>query len=266
MTQSANMPLVIKIGGRALEDMNKLSSLFSRIATLVTERPCVIAHGGGALVDQWLQAQHRPVIKEHGLRVTSKEDMPLVAGALAGALNTQLVAAFNYHAQYPRSGKAVGVSLADADWCPLQHDQGRGQVGTPDLAHCDGAYLNQLLAAGMLPVVCSVGALNDGSLANVNADLAAAAVAAVLQAELLLLTDVDAILDIEGKVIAQITPDQGAAFILDGTVQGGMRIKLEAALQAARVSRRSTAVAAWYSDAALTALLNGQATATRIYF
>lgn len=261
------IPLVIKLGGRALEDISKLHSLFNRIAVLQTERPCVLVHGGGSLVDQWLHLLQRPVQKEQGLRITSAENMPFVAGALAGNLNTQLVAALNHHTVEPAKLakiRAVGVSLADADWCQLKHDTARGQVGTPDLSGCEASYLKLLLIAGLLPVVCSIGAFNNGTLANVNADLAAAAVAALLQAELLLLTDVDAIYDTQGDLIAEITPTQGADLISNGTVQGGMRVKLEAALQAAQMSRRSTAVAAWYNDAALTALLNGQAPATRI--
>lgn len=263
---AAPLPLVIKLGGRALEDTSKLNGLFGRIAALHAQRPCVLVHGGGSLVDHWLGLLHQPVRKEQGLRITRAEDMPFVAGALAGSLNTHLVAALNHHAESCHSTmRAVGVSLADANWCQLKQNTTLGQVGTPDIAGCDPSHLQLLLGAGLVPVVCSIGTFQDGSLANVNADLAAAAVASILQAELLLLTDVDAIYDTQGHLISEITPTQGTALINDGIVQGGMRVKLEAALQAAHISRRSTAVAAWYSDAALTALLNGQAPATRIH-
>ncbi|MCC5880099.1 MAG: acetylglutamate kinase [Idiomarina sp.] len=268
MKDSANTPLVIKIGGRALENVSRLDNLFQRIASLATQRPCVLVHGGGNQIDQWLQQFNRPLEKQHGLRITPAQDMPVVAGVLAGALNVQLVATFNHavgHIQNAPKAMAVGVSLADAGWCTLAHDSPRGAVGAPIIKDSSASYLLHLLAGGLIPVVCSIGSLSDGTLANVNADLAAAAVAGVLGAELLLLTDVDAILNKNGEIIENISAVDALALIADGTVIGGMRIKLEAAVQAAQLSRRSTAVAAWYSQAALTALLNGQATATRIF-
>lgn len=256
-------PLVVKIGGQGMADFNRLQPLLANIATTAQQRPVVVVHGGGHLVDTWLNRFGKPVQKSLGLRVTPPQDMPIVAGALAGALNTQLVAQLN---QLKGPGlQAVGTSLADAHWCQLIQDPHRGAVGMPSLPNSSAAYLNWLITGGYTPVISSIGMFNDGRLANVNADLAAAAVAALLPADLLLLTDVDAILDREGQVINSLSLQQAQQLIDQGTVQGGMRVKLAAALEAAQVSRRSTAVAAWYSSADLTAHFTGQATATQIY-
>lgn len=252
-------PLVVKIGGRALNDLAALESLLTRLAAASQTRHTVLVHGGGDLIDTWLQRFERPVVKNQGLRVTQPADMPVVAGALAGALNSQLVATIN-----ALGTPACGMSLADAHWCRLVEDTARGAVGIPDIAQSDAGYLTTLLDAGLLPVVSSVGMLANGQLVNVNADLAAAAVAAVLEADLLLLTDVDAILDQQGNPVTNVTPLQAQALIDSNVVHDGMKVKLEAALQAAQLSRRSTAVAAWYNQAPLTAILNGQALASRI--
>ena len=280
-------PLVVKIGGQGLADIERLHPLLVNIAKTAQQRPVVLVHGGGHLVDAWFSRFDKPVQKSMGLRVTQPHDMPIVAGALAGALNTQLVALLN-QLKAPAL-HAVGVSLADAHWCQLTQDTHRGAVGIPSLPitartttartttaqpttpqptttepTSSGAYLRCLLTGGYTPVISSIGMFNDGGLANVNADQAAAAVAALLQADLLLLTDVDAILDREGRVINRLNIQQGQQLIDEGTVQGGMRVKLAAALEAAQMSRRSTAVAAWYSSADLTAHFTGHATATQI--
>ena len=255
-------PLVVKIGGQGLADFDRLQPLLGNIAKTAQQRPMVLVHGGGHLVDAWLNRFDKPAQKSMGLRITPPQDMPIVAGALAGALNTQLVAQLN---QLKASAmRAVGTSLADAHWCQLQQDTLRGAAGTPALTNSSAAYLKYLIAGGYTPVISSIGMFDDGSLANVNADLAAAAVAALLQADLLLLTDVDAILDRQGQIIGRLNLQQAQQLIANGTVQGGMRVKLAAALEAAQVSRRSTAVAAWYSSADLTAHFTGQATATQI--
>jgi acetylglutamate kinase len=253
--------VVIKLGGAAVEDRAALNGVMHRIAQLSQDRPCVLVHGGGSLVDTWLSRWQRPVIKQHGLRLTPAEDMPIVAGALAGAVNTDLVVAAQ------QAGiRACGLSLADDNWCTLIVDSERGAVGTPDPASSSPELLRVMLNAGLMPVVCSIGADKRGQRLNVNADLAAACVAAILKADLLLLTDVAAILTASGDIVESVNPTQAQQLIADNTVNGGMRIKLQAALQAAQLSRRTTAVAAWASTVPLTAVLAGDAPATRIHF
>jgi acetylglutamate kinase len=252
-------PLVIKVGGKALQDLGALQPLLQRIVQLQAERPCVLVHGGGAQVDTWLQTFGHPLRKVDGLRLTPDASMPVVAGALAGALNTQLVSALQQ-----QGTRACGLTLVDANWCSLQHLPALGAVGEPQLADCNGQLLTLLCGQQILPVIASIGQLADGTLVNVNADMAAACAAAVLDADLLLLTDVDAILDQQQRALGDITVQQAQRLVVDNVVAGGMKVKLQTALNATQLSRRSTAVAAWYSQASLTAILSGQAMATRI--
>lgn len=99
-----------------------------------------------------------------------------------------------------------------------------------------------LLDQNFLPILSSIGASDSGERLNVNADLAAAAVAQLMHADLILLTDVPGILDKNGDLIETILADEADALIADGTVRDGMLVKLNAAVQAARASRRSIAV------------------------
>lgn len=256
-------PVVIKIGGRALSTQPDIrQALLQRLRDIIAlhqSRPCVLLHGGGDLIDEWLAAFGRTTDKIDGQRLTTDGDMPIIAGALAGALNTQLVAACN------RFGQAsCGVSLLDGNGFLLHQDAARGAVGVPDFEHSNATYIATLLEQGYLPVVNSVGMLANGRLVNVNADLAAAAVAACLDGDLILLTDVAAIYDKQGQPLTDITLARGEQLIANAVVRDGMQVKLAAAMQATALSRRTTAVASWQGTAPLTAVLDGSALASHI--
>lgn len=252
-------PVVIKIGGAGLTNSALLEGMLLAIKAIKKDRPCVLVHGGGNLIDSWLATWQRPVLKEHGIRVTQAGDMPVIAGALSGAINGQLVAAAN------QAGlRAIGCSLLDANWCMLKQDPKRGAVGIPVPEHSNADYLQLLIGNGLTPVISPVGQNDQGELLNVNADLAAATVAAVLKADLLLLTDVPAIMTADGKPLRTINSQQASELISNHTVHGGMRVKLEAALQAAKLSRRTTAVAGWAEPDQLAAVLTGSCYGTRI--
>lgn len=262
---STPRPLVVKLGGRALDNPEQLQPLLQRIIETSRQRPVAVVHGGGNLIDTWLQTFGSQIEKQQGLRVTRKTDVPVVAGALAGALNTQLTSAFQH-----LGATAIGLSLIDGGWCVCRHDSARGQVGIPEVTLADSTFLQSILKNQWLPVFNPIGALADGQVVNVNADLAAACVAQALHADLLLLTDVEAILDNTGQVIHTLTIKQGEELLQNQTVQGGMKVKLQAALQAHQYNltspsqRRSTAVAAWFHPAPLSAFFSGDAPATRI--
>lgn len=84
-----NPPLVIKLGGAALSCTQTLGQLFAAISNYQkqAQREIVIVHGGGYLVDDLMKQLNLPTIKKQGLRVTPYEQIPLIAGALAGTAN-----------------------------------------------------------------------------------------------------------------------------------------------------------------------------------
>ena len=252
-----NKPLVIKIGGAILEKASALQSLLKVIASLQNQA-VVLVHGGGCVVDEMLSQAGFTTEKKHGLRVTPQEQMPIISGALAGSVNKSIVAvaaSLNMH--------AVGLSLSDGNMvsCTLS-EKDLGMVGEPS-AQCS-KLLDSLINAKFLPIISSIGSLKSGELVNVNADDAAVAICKLLNAELLLLTDVNGVKDGNGQYITSLNNEQATALIDQGVIAGGMTAKVNAALHAANQLRRSIAVASWQSPEQIIHLLNGENIGTRI--
>lgn len=265
MTAPNSTPVVIKLGGAALAAPEQLKELLAQIQQALGTRQWLIVHGGGATVNEWLNQAGETSTKLNGQRITPAHHIPLVVGALAGYTNKKLVVLAQ------QAGlQALGMSLLDGLALPLNHHAELGCVGTPnwDVIEANKAIysplLQSLLTVGVTPVISSVGVLENGQLVNVNADMAAAAIALALQAELLLLSDVDAILDASGQTIGDITLSAGYALLEQSFVQGGMYVKLQAALEAASRCRRMTAITSWQRPAQVVALLQGGSVGTRI--
>ena len=87
-------PLVIKLGGVLLDSEEALERLFTALVTYREkhERPLVIMHGGGCLVDDLMKKLALPVVKKNGLRVTPADQIDIITGALAGTANKTLLA------------------------------------------------------------------------------------------------------------------------------------------------------------------------------
>ncbi|CAI2009059.1 acetylglutamate kinase [Serratia fonticola] len=253
-------PLIIKLGGVLLDSEEALERLFTALDVYRQEhqRPLVIVHGGGCVVDELMKQLSLPVVKKNGLRVTPADQIDIITGALAGTANKTLLAWAVKH-----KINAVGLSLADGGSVAVtQLDPALGHVGhavpgTPVL-------LNTLLGAGYLPVVSSIGITAEGQLMNVNADQAATALAATLGADLILLSDVSGILDGKGQRIAEMTAQKAEQLIAQGIITDGMVVKVNAALDAARTLGRPVDIASWRNAEKLPALFNGVSIGTRI--
>jgi acetylglutamate kinase len=251
-------PLVIKIGGAILEKKDALNNLLAVITKLKTDAKVVLVHGGGCVVDDMLAQAGFTTVKKHGLRVTPKEQIGLITGALAGTVNKSIVATAN-----SMNLPAVGLSLTDGDmiYCRLS-PQDLGQVGLPSAKN--SVLLDSLLNSHFLPVISSIGALPNGDLVNVNADDAAVAICQLLNAQLLLLTDVNGVKGADGEYLPSLNSAQANALIEQGVIAGGMTAKVNAALKAANQLRRSIAVASWQSPEQIMQLLDGQGVGTQI--
>ena len=115
-----------------------------------------------------------------------------------------------------------------------------------------------------MPTISSIGITDDGKLMNVNADQAAVALAISLNADLALLSDVDGILDKDGKLIPVMTEVKAAELVADGTITGGMEVKVKAALKAAKALNKPLSVASWRYPDKINALLAGEAIGTKV--
>jgi acetylglutamate kinase len=221
------MRTVVKVGGRVVEDAAALGELARGVASL--GRHTVLVHGGGSSISAWLERAGLPVEFRDGLRVTSPEAMEITAMVLSGHVNKRLVAAL-----LAAGRPAVGISGEDGALLRAAYkDRARlGEVG--EIEGVSASPLLALLGAGLLPVVSPVSAGPAGQPLNVNADEAAIALAAAIRADrLLLVSDVPGVL-VDGLPAGALEPGQVAALLDDGTIVGGMAVKVRQALAAAR--------------------------------
>ena len=126
--------------------------------------------------------------------------------------------------------------------------------------------LNTLLAQGFTPVFSSIGLSADGQLLNVNADIAAAAICQLVQGQLVLLTDVPGILDANMQLIPTLTAAEAQQLVTDGVIKGGMKVKLDAALETAQALKRNITVAGWQHPDDLLKLMQQEAVGTCIVY
>ncbi|RJG42748.1 acetylglutamate kinase [Motilimonas pumila] len=252
-------PLLIKLGGAVLENDTALANLFDAITRYLEaqQRPLILVHGGGIVVEDLLGKMNIKSEKKNGLRITPFDQIPYVAGALAGTSNKLLMA------KALQAGlSAVGLSLADGFSTKVtQLDPDLGAVGvcTPN----NPQLINTLLQAQQLPVISSIGIGEDGNLYNVNADQAAIAICELVDAELVFLSDVDGVLDADMQLVPELNTELADKMIADGVIRDGMTVKVKAALDAANTLGH-VMLASWKKPENLVALLNGQHLGTKV--
>jgi acetylglutamate kinase len=225
--------VVLKIGGNELDDPTFLFGLANAVKSLQADgKAPVIVHGGGKAIAEYQQKLGLETKFVEGLRVTSDEDAELVEMVLSGLMNKRIVRTL-----VKEGIRAAGISGVDDGtiyvekmWHPLG-DLGRvGEIQDVDLH-----LVNTLLDANIVPVISPVSFGSfDGQSYNVNADHAAAAIAAGMGAiKLIFVSNVPGVL-IAQRVIRAVTADQAEAWIEEGSIYGGMVPKVRSAIQAVR--------------------------------
>lgn len=215
--------LVVKLGGTTVASQ---TTVLAEIASVARERAVVVVHGGGSQVTEWLARLGQPTRFEDGLRVTDEASMEVVTAVLRGSVNTALVAALR-----GLGVDAVGLSGVDGGLLVGERLPGRGLVAT--VASVRRALIDALVADGRVAVVAPLACDEIGTVCNVNADDAAAGIAAGLGArQLVLLTDVDGVRDASGARLDTLTVGEAEALIGSGVIAGGMVPKIRAALAA----------------------------------
>jgi acetylglutamate kinase len=214
---------VYKVGGPALEDPALVGPLAAEVRREAS--PAVLVHGGGRAVDRLLKALGIESRFVEGRRETSPEAMQVVEMVLSGQANKALAAGLTA-AGVP----ACGLSGRDAGLVRARLEPGLGRVGVPESV--DPRVIHALWAGGLLPVVSPVASDAAGEPVNVNADEAALGIARALgAATLVYLSDVDGV-RIDGQVATLLRPRQAQERIDDGTISGGMALKVRVALAA----------------------------------
>ena len=216
---------VYKCGGPALEDAGLLAPLAAEVKR--AGREVALVHGGGRHIEKLLKALAIESQFVGGRRVTSPEAMEVVEMVLSGAVNKELAAGLTRHGVL-----AVGISGRDADTIRVTLKPELGRVGTP--SRVLSTLIRALWAAGLVPVVSPVSNGPEGEAENENADEAALGIAQSVGAtSLVYLSDVDGV-RIGDRTVESLTAAQAAASIADGTISGGMALKVQVALDAAR--------------------------------
>ncbi len=237
----SGMTIVIKYGGHAMVD-EQLKTDFARDITLmkfIGLNP-VVVHGGGPQINSVLDRMGIRPQFVRGMRLTDEVTMDVVEMVLGGKVNKGIVAQINQ-----QGGKAVGLSGKDGALIRAkklkivyQEDENKppeiidpGLVG--EVTHVDPDIIHTLTAKGFIPIIAPVGAGENGETYNINADLVAASIAQALAAgRLILLTDVDGVLDGDGKLISSIDAEKIRGMIREKKISGGMIPKIEYALKA----------------------------------
>jgi acetylglutamate kinase len=238
--QYEGLNIVVKYGGHAME--NGVSENFAQDIVLMkmTGIDPIVVHGGGPQIGQMLARLQIPSTFVDGLRVTDQAAIEVVEMVLTGTINKQIVTGIN-----AAGGRAVGISGKDGNLViakkleRMKMDpktlQSRpvdlGFVGVPEKVN--GEVLSTIINSDLIPVVAPIGVGAKGETYNINADTVAGAVAGAMSAaRLLLLTDVEGVLDREGKLIPKLNVAEARALIADGTISGGMIPKIETAIDA----------------------------------
>lgn len=223
--------IVIKYGGNAMINKDLKEQVMKDIVLLsLIGVKVVLVHGGGPEITDMLEKTGKKSSFVDGLRVTDKETVEIVQMVLAGKVNKSLV---NLLGTY--GGKAMGICGIDAHLIEATVKDSRlGYVG--EITKVDITPINDLLSNNYIPVVSTVGCDSEGNVYNINADTAAAFIAAEINAERLIsMTDIAGIMrdkDDINSLITEITIDEAEDLIKEGVVSGGMIPKVKCCVDA----------------------------------
>ncbi len=235
--------IVIKYGGNAMTEEH-LKSGFARdivLMKLVGMNP-VVVHGGGPQIGKVLNDLSIESRFIDGMRVTDSKTMDVVQMVLGGLVNQDIVNLINQN-----GGKALGLTGKDASLIKARKmliQRASPDVQAPeiiDIGHVgevvsiNREVLDLIVDSDIIPVIAPIGVGEDNETYNINADLVAGKVAEELNAEkLILLTDIQGLLDKNGKLLSGLSTSQVDQLILDGTITGGMLPKIGCALDAVK--------------------------------
>jgi acetylglutamate kinase len=216
---------VIKYGGAAMRDEN-LQESFAKDVTILRKIGIniIIVHGGGKDITDLASALNIPTRFVDGQRYTDEKMVDVVLMVLAGKLNKEIVNLINTN-----GGNALGLCGMDNGLLKAQKitERDLGLVG--DVSYVNIGFLNLLLNNGMMPVVAPLAVGDDNKILNINADLAAGAIATALKAEkLVYLSDIEGVL-VDKQLISSLTHAEAESLIERGAIHSGMIPKVRSA-------------------------------------
>ena len=229
---------VIKIGGSLVDDLSAMQALMDGLLRLRRTHRFVLVHGGGKQSTTLARRLGHEPTMIHGRRVTSDLDLSVALWTMRGEVNTRLTALLQQAGM-----RAAGISGADAQtvlvtkrppWTIDGREVDFGHVG--DVRHISTDLIHALLAAGIVPVVSTIGIDTDGKLYNVNADTVATEISKALSAARIMYIA-------ESGGVRRDVSDPASHFVnftaadleqgvSEGWIVDGMRVKLDVAYAA----------------------------------
>lgn len=235
--------VVIKYGGNAMENEQLKQNVMEDVV-LLTEVgvKLVLVHGGGPDINETLNLVGKESKFVNGLRYTDKETMDIVQMVLAGKTNKNLVNMIT-----KLNAKAVGISGMDGhviEAKKMETENDLGYVG--EITEIHPELIFKLIEDGYIPVIASVGTDGEGNVFNVNADLAASAIAGSLNAEnMIFVSNVPGVLsdpEDEDSIMTNIHISDVPKLEEAGIITGGMIPKVECCVDCVRQGVKKTVI------------------------
>ena len=227
--------VVVKYGGNAMLGEELKKAVMSDIVMLsLIGVKVVLVHGGGPEISEMLKKVGKKSEFIGGLRYTDAETAEIVQMVLAGKINKNLVMMLG-----ESGGKALGLCGIDGGMIKCEKHKGEADLGfVGDVTDVDAGPIFDALDGGYIPVVATVGSDGEGNVYNVNADTAAARIAAAMNAEnLVLMTDIRCLLmdrNDEDTLISEVYVSDVPSLKKKGIIGGGMIPKVDCCVEAVR--------------------------------
>ena len=231
----AGKTIVVKYGGNAMINEELKSAVMSDIVLLqLVGVNVVLVHGGGPEINAMLKKTGKESKFVNGMRVTDEETIDIVQMVLAGKVNKSLANQLNLS-----GGKAIGLCGLDGNLLKAEKQTKNGDIGfVGDITDVDVTVINDVINSGYIPVIATVAGGSEGEVYNINADIAASAIAAKLNAQkLILMTDVRGLLrdkDDEDTLISVVNVSNVPRLKNEGIISGGMIPKIDCCVEAVR--------------------------------
>ena len=231
----AGETIVVKYGGNAMINEELKSAVMSDLVLMqLVGINVVLVHGGGPEISSMLKAVGKESKFENGMRVTDAETIDIVQQVLAGKVNKSLVQLLESH-----GGRAIGLCGLDGRMLMAEKLVTSADLGfVGEIKEVNAAPLEMVMSNGYIPIVATVAGGYDGSVYNINADLAAAQIAAKIGAKkLILMTDIRGLLrDVndDKSLISVVNVSEVPMLKREGIIKGGMIPKIDCCVEAVR--------------------------------
>ncbi len=238
-----NKVVVIKYGGNAMTNDELKQAVMSDIVLLsLVGIKVVLVHGGGPEINDMLKKTGKESKFINGLRYTDEETVEIVRMVLAGKVNKELVALLAQH-----KGSAIGLCGIDGQMLTAEKMDSEVDLGyVGEIIRVNKKPITDTLNDGYIPVIATVACDEKGRTYNINADTAAARIAAELGAEnLILMTDIVGLLrdkDDDKTLIPSVNVSEVPFLKRQGIISGGMIPKIDCCVEAVRRGVKKTSI------------------------